>query len=181
MDITSLSEIRGVEDFVRRRIGQDGFSVDARFVRERTVSSDVIVEGDRYIHCLGNNVLQVPQFLEIVFAFDVFFVGGVHAGEKTADGGDSISFADTEDGGIDVGGTGFEGGVCVCNGAASVVVEVTFNVTGYNTSKRPYEIIDLSWVCTSNLLLTRLSEGTYSIGDTDTVYSDFVNGAVDRK
>lgn len=80
-----------------------------------------------------------------------------------------------------MGGAGFEGGVCVCNGAASVVMEVTFNITGYNTSKRPDEIIDLSWVCTSNLLLTRPSEGRYSIGDTDTVYSDFVNGAVDRK
>ena len=120
---------------------------------EGTVTGDVVIKRNRDVYCSDNYVFKIPKFLEIVFAFDVFFVGSIHASEKTTNGSDSVSLSDTKDGGIDVGSTCFEGTVGVCDGTAGIIVEMTFDIARDDTSKSSDEIVYLSWVCTSNLLV----------------------------
>lgn len=44
-----------------------------------------------------------------------------------------------------MGSTGFESTVCVCDSAASVVVEMCLNVTADNAPKSADEVVDLTW------------------------------------
>jgi hypothetical protein len=145
-----------------------------------TIPRDVIVKGDGDVDCLCYNVFEITEFFEVVFAFDVFFVGCVHAGEETANRGDAVSFTDTEDGGVDVGCTSFESSVGIGDGTTCVIVEMTLNVTGYNTSKCPHKIVYLPWIRTSNLKSV-FPPGEYSIGDTDTIHTNFINSAINRQ
>jgi hypothetical protein len=110
----------------------------AYFVSEGAVTGDVIVEWDGYVDCFSDDIFQIAKFFEVVFCFDVFFVCGVHACEKTSDGGDSISFTDTEDGGVDVGCTGFESTVSICNRTTGIIVEMTFDIAGNDSSECSY-------------------------------------------
>jgi len=52
-----------------------------------------------------------------------------------------------------VSGTGFKSAVRIGDRTTSIVVEMALNVARYDTSKSSYEIVYLSWVCTSNLLV----------------------------
>lgn len=93
-----------------------------------TVASDVIVERNGDIDGVSNDVLEVTEGLEVVFAFDIFFVGRVHTSEETTDGSDTISLTDSKDGCIDMGGTSFQSTVSVGNSTTCVIVEVAFNI-----------------------------------------------------
>ena len=66
--------------------------------------------------------------------------------------------------------SGFESTVGVRDRAASVIVEVGFDVTAHNTAEGPDQVVDLSWAGASN-----------SIRDTDAVDADLVNCAIDRQ
>jgi|SRR5579862_22972 len=102
--------------------------MDTSFVGEGAVSSDVIVEGNGYIDSFSHDVLEISEGGEIVFAFDVFFVGSIHTSEKTTEGSDPVSLPNTEDGGIDVSCTGFKSTVSVGDSTTSIIVEVAFDI-----------------------------------------------------
>lgn len=69
-----------------------------------------------------------------------------------------------------MGCTGLQGTIRVCNGAASVVVKVTFDVTPDNSTKGSDQVIDF----------TR-SRNTNGVRDTNPRYSDLIDGAVDAE
>jgi hypothetical protein len=117
------------------------------------ITRDVIIEGDGNIDGIRDDIFEIPEGFKVIFAFDVFFICGVHAGEETAEGCDAVSLTDAKDGCIDVRGAGFKGDVCVCNGTTGIIVEVTFDITGYDATEGSYEIVDLSRIGTSNLKL----------------------------
>lgn len=77
--------------------------------------------------------------------------------------------------------TCLESTVCVCDGTAGIIVEMTFDIARDDTSKGSYKIVYLSWVCTSNLLVRFhvTWRDVYSIGDSDTVDTDFIDSAID--
>ncbi len=49
-----------------------------------------------------------------------------------------------------MGCTCFEGCVCICDGTACVVVEVAFDIAGYDGAESADEFVDLSWVCAAD-------------------------------
>ena len=123
----------------------------AYFVGECTVTGDIIVEGNRDIYRIGDNVFKIPKFLEIVLSFDVFLIGSVHTSEKTTERGNPISFSNAKNRSINVRGPSFQSRIRISDSTTGIVMEMAFNVAGYNPSKCPHEIIDLSWIGTSNL------------------------------
>ncbi|KAL8855224.1 MAG: hypothetical protein Q9198_010894 [Flavoplaca austrocitrina] len=69
-----------------------------------------------------------------------------------------------------MGCTGLQGTIRVCNGAASVVVKVTFNVTLDHSTESPDQVIDFAW-----------SRHANGIRDTNPRYSDLIDSAVDAE
>lgn len=67
-------------------------------------------------------------------------------------------------------GTSLKSGVGVGNSTSGVVVEMRLDVTADDSSQRPDEVVDLSWVGASN-----------SVGDTDSVDANLVDGSVNRQ
>lgn len=67
-----------------------------------------------------------------------------------------------------MGRAGLQRAISVCNSAAGVIMEMSLDVTGNNTTEGADEIVDLSRRCAAN-----------SIGDTNTVYADLVHGGVE--
>lgn len=168
VDIAGHAEVSGVDDLVGAGVVQDGLGVDAGLVSEGTETGDVVVEGNVDLNSLGNKVLNVLDLLQLVLALDVLGVGNHHTGHETTQGGDTVALTDTKDGGIDVGGTSLQSTVCVGNGAASVVVEVSLDVATHDTSQHTDELVDLAGRGTAD-----------GIGDTNTVDTNLVDGGVD--
>jgi hypothetical protein len=48
------------------------------------------------LNCLGDEVLDLTEHWEVVLGLDVVWVGDHHAGDETAERGDTVSLADTE-------------------------------------------------------------------------------------
>ena len=82
--------------------------MDTSFVRESAETSDVVVEGDVDFDSLGDEIFNILELLELVLAADVVAVGDYHAGHESAEGGDAVTFADSEDGGVNMGGSGWD-------------------------------------------------------------------------
>ena len=153
VDIAAHAEVLGVDDLVGGRVVEDGLGVDTSLVSEGTETGDVVVEGDVDLDGLGDNVLELLQLLQLVLGLDVVAVGDDHASHETTERGDTVALTDTDDRGVNVGGTGLEGAVGVGNGAASVVVEVGLDVAADNTAESADEVVDLSGSCAAVLLL----------------------------
>ena len=168
VDISGHAEISWVDDLIGRWVVQDGLGVDTGLVGESAEASDVVVEWDVDLDSLGNQLLNILQLLKLVLALNVVTVGDNHASHESSEWGDTVTLSNTENGGIDVGGTSLEGAVSVGNGASSVVVEMGLNVTRDDSTKSADKIVDLSWGSTSD-----------GIGNTDTVDTDLVDGGVD--
>lgn len=118
--------------------------MDTGLVGEGGETGDVVVEGDVDLDAVGDKVLDLLELVEVVLALDVVTVGDNHASHETTERGDSVALTDTDDGGVNVGGTGLEGAVGVGNGASRVVVEVALDVAADNTAKSSDEVVDLS-------------------------------------
>jgi len=69
-----------------------------------------------------------------------------------------------------VSGTSLESAVRICDGTASVVVEMRFDVARNNSAKSADKVVDLPWSC-----------ATDGIGNADPVHADFVDCAVHGK
>jgi hypothetical protein len=132
------------------------------------VRSKAYAQGDGNLDGLGDQVLNLSQHGQVVLGLDVFRVGDHHPGDQSSQGGDSVPLTDTQDRGVDVSGTGLQGGVGVGDGTSGIVVEVALDVTADNTSEGPDEVVDLSRVRTTD-----------GIGDTDSIQTDLVDGSVD--
>ena len=164
VDVAGLTKVRWIEDLVRRGVCENSFRVDSRlvlvtynraeyFVSKGTVASDVIVERNRDVYGFSDNVFEITEFLEVVFAFDVFFVCGIHTCQESADGSNAVSFSDSENGSVDMSCTGLESAVGISNCTARVIVEMALDIAGYYASKGSYQVIHLPWICATNLSL----------------------------
>ena len=168
MDVSVDAEVGGIDDFVRRRVGEDGFGVDASFVGEGAEAGDGVVEGDVDGHGFRDKLFDLLDLLELVLADDIVAVGGDHARHQAAEGGDAVALADAEDGSVDVGDAGFQGAVGVGDSAAGVVVQVDLDVAGDDATKGADEVIDLS-----------RRRAADCVSDADPVDADAVDGLVE--
>jgi hypothetical protein len=168
VDVTGHAEVGGVDNLVSAGVVEDSLGVDTSLVGEGAESGDVVVERNVDLNGLGDEVLNLLELLELVLALDVLAVGDHHAGHQTTERGDTVTLTDTENGGIDVSGTGLEGTEGVGNGTASVVVEVSLDVTANNTAQDTDELVDLTGGSTAN-----------GVGNTDTVHTNLVHSGVD--
>lgn len=170
MDVAGKTEVGRVENLVGAGVVEDGLGVDTSLVGEGAETSDGVVEGGVDLNSLGNQVLELLELVELVLALDVLRAGDDHASHQATERGDTVTLADTENGGVDVGGTSLKSAVGVGNGAASIVVEVGLDIARNDTTESTDEIIDLA-----------RRSATDGIGNTDTVDADLVNSAVERK
>lgn len=137
-DVASETEVLGLEDLVGRGVVKDGLGVDTSLVGESAVAAtkdlaprsalrksrnlrDRVHEGDVNLHSLRDKVLNLTEHGQVVLGLDVLRVRGVQARNETAEGGDTDTLTDTEDGGVDVGGTSLERSVRVGNGCIYAV------------------------------------------------------------
>lgn len=144
MDISGDAEVGGVDDLVGGGVGKDGLGVDTSLVGEGAETGDVVVEGDVNLDSLGDKVLNVLELVELVLALDVLGIGDDHASHQASKRGNSVALANTEDGGVNVGRTGLQGGVGVGNGTSGVVVEMRLNVAGDDAAESADEVVDLA-------------------------------------
>jgi len=67
-------------------------------------------------------------------------------------------------------GTGLESAVSIGDGAASVVMEMSFDIARNDTSESADKVIYLPWSCTSDCVC-----------NTDSVHANFVDSTIDGK
>ena len=170
MDVAGKTEVGRVENLVGAGVVEDGLGVDTSLVGEGAETSDGVVEGRVDLNSLGDQILKLLELVELVLALDVLGAGDDHASHQATKRGDTVTLADTEDGGVDVGGTSLESAVGVGNGAASVVVEMGLDIARNDATEGTDEVIDLAGRSAAN-----------GIGNTDTVNADLVNRAVEGK
>ena len=91
MHVAAHAKVGGVDDFVGRRVVEDGFGVDTGFVGEGTETGDGVVEGDVDFYGLGDEVFDVFELVELVLGHYVVSVHCYHAGHKPAEGGDAVA------------------------------------------------------------------------------------------
>lgn len=144
--------------------------MDAGLVREGAEACDGVVERDRDLDSVGDQVLDLPQHGQVVLALGVLGVGDHHARNEATEGRDAVALANAEHRGVDVGRAGLEGAVGVGDGAARVVVEVALDVARHDAAEGADEVVDLARVGAPD-----------RVGDTDAVDADLVDGAVDRQ
>jgi len=119
-DIARKTEILRFEDFIGAGVVEDGFGVDTGLVGERTVAAkqkkinienpgsdtecklvyvrDGVHEGDVNLDSLSNQVLDFSEHGQVVLGLDVFWVGGIEAGNKTTKRSDTDTFANAKNG-----------------------------------------------------------------------------------
>lgn len=114
------------------------------------------------------HILNLLDLVELVPAHDVVTASDHHAGHKTSKGRDSVSLTNTEHTGVNMGGAGLEGSMAVSDGAASVVVEMYFDIARNDATEGTNEIVDLAGGCAAD-----------GVGDTNTVDADPVDCAVE--
>jgi len=166
--VTGHAEVSRVDDLVGAGVVQDSLGVNTGLVGEGAESSNVVVEGNVDLNGLGDQILDVLDLVKAVLALDVLGVGDHHTGHQTTQRGDTVTLTDTQDGGINVSGTGLEGTVGVGDSTASVVVEMGFNVTAHNTAQHTNKLVDLTGRGTAD-----------GVSDTNTVDTNLVDGGVD--
>ena len=101
-----------------------GFGVDAGLVGKGTVSGDVVVEGNIDLDVIGDKIFDILELLQIVLAEDIVAVGNNHARHQTTKRGDSIPLANSEHGSVNVGGTGLESAVGICNSTSGIILSL---------------------------------------------------------
>jgi len=162
--------IGGINDLVGGRVGEDGLGVDTGLVGEGGETGNVVVEGNVDLDRVGDEILDGLELVQVVLALDVIAVGDNHAGHQATQRSDTVALTDSDDRGVDVSGTGLEGTVCVCNGAARVVVEVALDVAADDAAQGSDQVVDLAGGGTAD-----------GVGDTDSVDADLVDGSVERE
>lgn len=167
VDVAGHAEVGRVDDFVGGGVVEDGLGVDASLVGKGAEAGDVVVEGNVDLDGLGDKILNFLELVELVLALDVFGVGDDHARHETTERSDTVTLANTKNGGIDVSSTTLKSAVCVGDSATSVVVEMGFDVAVDDTAKDTDEFVDLAG--------RRAADG---VSDTDTVDADLVDSGV---
>ena len=170
VDVAGETEVGRVENLVGAGVVEDGLGVDTGLVGEGAETGDGVVEGSVDLNSLGDQVLELLELVELVLALDILGAGDNHASHQTTKRGDTVTLADTENGGVDVGGASLESAVGVGNGAASVVVEMGLDIARNDAAEGTDEVVDLAGRSAAN-----------SIGNADTVDADLVNRAVEGK
>jgi hypothetical protein len=168
IEIERKTYVGRVDDLVGGRVGENGLGVDTSLVSEGGETGNVVVEGNVDLDRIGDQILNRLELVKIVLALDVIAVGDNHTGHETTEGSDTVTLTDTDDGSVNVSGTGLEGTVCVGNGTARVVVEMALDVAADDTAEGSHEVVDLSGGSTAD-----------GVSDTDSVDTDLVDGSVE--
>lgn len=168
VNISSHAEIGRIDNLVGAWVVENSLGVDTSLVGECAIASDIVVERNVDLNSLRNEILNVLQLLQPVLALDVVAVGDHHSGHQPTKRSDTVTLSDTENRGIYVSRTGFQGAVSVGDGAPGVVVEVCFDVASNDTPQDTDQFVDLAGRGTAN-----------SVGNTDTVDTNLVDSGVD--
>ena len=170
MDISCKAEISRVDDFIGAWVGQDGFSMDSCLVRKCAESCNVVVEWYVDLNSLRDEIFQVSElrvtpncqllrssggrrfayFVKIILGRNIFLVRHYHSGHQASQWGDTISLADPQNAGVDMGGSSLECAVRIGYCTASIVVKVRLNITTNNTPQCANKVIHLSGRSASN-------------------------------
>lgn len=142
--------------------------VDTGLVRESTETGNIVVEGNVDLDTFGNQIFNLLELLQVVLAEDIVPVGDNHPSHETTERGNAVALTDTNDRGVDMGGTSLQGAECVSNSASSVVVEMGLDITADNTTQGADQVV--------NLARASAADG---IGDTNTVDTNLIDGRVD--
>lgn len=168
VDVAGQTEISRVENLVGAGVVEDGLGVDTGLVGKGAETGDGVVEGSVDLDGLGDEILELLELVELVLALDILRAGDDHASHQATKRGDTIALTNAENTGINVGSTGLESTVGVGDTAAGIVVEVGLDVAGHDASEGADKVVDLPG-----------GSATDGIGDTDTVDTDLVDGAVE--
>lgn len=57
---------------------------------------DWVHEGNVYFHRLGDQVFYFPEHGQVILGLDVFWVGGIKAGDEATQGSNPYSLADSK-------------------------------------------------------------------------------------
>lgn len=109
LDRSFNTEIIGVQDLVALGVLKNGLNVNTRFVREGRAARNVVIERDLDTDEACNVVLDLGDHLEIVAVLDLFAVQRVHARQESSERSNSVTFTNTENAGVNVGNSGFDG------------------------------------------------------------------------
>ena len=167
-DVAGETEVLRLEDLVCRGVVENSLGVNTGLVRERAVAGNRVHERHVDLDRLGNQVLDLTKHGKVVLALDVLGVCGIQASDKTTQGSNADTLANTEHRGVNVGRTGLECGICVGDGHTGVVVEVNLDVTRHDAPEGADELVHLARVRATN-----------GVRDTDTVYANAVDRLVD--
>src|SRR5436190_13539660 len=170
MDVSRHTEVGWIDDLVGARVIEDGLGMDTGLVGEGAKAGDVVVERDINLDSLGDEVFNVLDHLQLVLALDVVPVCGNHASHEATERSDSVTFADPENRRVNVGSSGFEGTIGICDRTPSVIVQVDLDIALDHSPENPDQLVNLSWRCATN-----------GIGNTNTIDTHLVHGRVDGK
>jgi len=166
VDVSGDAEVGRVDDLVSTWVVEDRLGVDTGLVGEGAETGDVVVERNVDLDGFGDQVLEVLELVELVLVLDVLGVGNDHAGHESTEWSDSVTLTNTEDTGVDVGGTSLESTVGVRDGTSSVVVEVGLNVARNDTPESANQVVHLARRGASNRIGNTLRRSSMSISCT---------------
>lgn len=95
-NVARESEILRVENFVRFGFVQNRFRMNARLVRERGDTRNVIIERHRDADNFRDELVHFAKFFQFVFFLCRRFVVRVHARDESAEWCDAVALADAE-------------------------------------------------------------------------------------
>lgn len=105
MDVARQAEVLGVQNFICRRVVQDGLGVDAGLVSKGTEAGDGVVKGGIDFYRLGNHILNLLDHAQLVLALDIIRVRNDHACQEATKRSNAISFSDCNVLAIDIPGS----------------------------------------------------------------------------
>ena len=137
-----------------------GFSKKVSLQKHREVR---VVPRDLDINSLSDELLKSRKLVESVLCADILVSKVEHALKQLSKGSNAVPLSNAQNGGVDVGGTSFEGGVGVGGGAASVVVEVSLDITSNHLAQSRDLFIDLTRGGASNCIGDSHAVSTQSV------------------
>src|ERR1039458_5492325 len=156
----------GLEHLVAARIAEHRVAVHPRLVGEGEGAGDGGVEGHSDAEGGGDLGVELGEEVETV-GLDPLGRHRADPGDEPGEGGDPVALADTEHGGVDVGGAGLQSGQSVGHRAAGVVVAVELDVAADGGPHRHHHLLDLA-----------RGGDADGVGDADPVGSAGVDGPV---
>lgn len=93
MDVASQTEIGRVQDLVGGRVVENGLGVDTSLVGKGAETGDRVVERSVDLYCVGDQVFELLDLVQLVLALDVVGAGDHHAGQEATKRGNAVPLA----------------------------------------------------------------------------------------